>query len=223
MKVLITGGRNEADFVIKMFKEEKNQIIVVNGDKDFCKYLSKENRVKVLFGDPTKVTVLQDAGVMDCDLVIALSSKDEDNFVICQIAKEVFGISKAICTVSNPKNVDVFHKLGIDSVVSSTFLLLQTIKAESSLENVVKALSLEQDKIAMLEFVLNNKNMSIIGKTLAQLSNTNKYNVSCIYRNNQVIIPSGNTEIKFHDKLFVITTNADKDEVIKYIQQIKKD
>ena len=43
MKVLITGGRNEADFVIKMFKEEKNQIIVVNGDKDFCKYLSKEN------------------------------------------------------------------------------------------------------------------------------------------------------------------------------------
>ena len=89
-------------------------------------------------------------------------------------------------------------------------------------ENVVKALSLEQDKIAMLEIVLNNKELAIIGKTLAQLENTRLYNISCIYRNAQVVIPSGNTEIKFGDKLFVITTNADKEEVIKYIQKKTK-
>lgn len=222
MKVLITGGQNEADFIIKMFKEEKHQIIVVNKDQNYCKYLSKENRIKVYIGDPTQISVLNEAGAMECDLAIALCQRDEDNFVVCQIAKKIFGIEKVVCTVSNPKNVDIFHKMGINSVVSSTFLLLQTIKAESSLENVVKALSLEQDKIAMLEIVLNNKELAIIGKTLAQLENTRLYNISCIYRNAQVVIPSGNTEIKFGDKLFVITTNADKEEVIKYIQKKTK-
>ena len=212
MKVLITGGQNEADFIIKMFKEAKHQLIVVNSDQKYCQYLSKENHIKVYIGDPTQISVLHDAGAMDCDLA----------FVICQISKKIFGIEKVVCTVSNPNNVDVFHKLGVNSVVSSTYLLLQTIKVESSFENVVKALSFEQDKIAMLEIVLNKKNLAIIGKTLAQLENTRLYNISCIYRNAQVVIPSGNTEIKFGDKLFVITTNADKDEVIKYIQKTSK-
>ena len=222
MKVLITGGQIEADFIIKMFKEAKHQLIVVNSDQKYCQYLSKENHIKVYIGDPTQISVLHDAGAMDCDLAIALCPNDEDNFVICQISKKIFGIEKVVCTVSNPNNVDVFHKLGVNSVVSSTYLLLQTIKVESSCENVVKALSFEQDKIAMLEIVLNKKNLAIIGKTLAQLENTRLYNISCIYRNAQVVIPSGNTEIKFGDKLFVITTNADKDEVIKYIQKTSK-
>ena len=87
MKVLITGGQNEADFIIKMFKEAKHQLIVVNSDQKYCQYLSKENHIKVYIGDPTQISVLHDAGAMDCDLAIALCPNDEDNFVICQISK----------------------------------------------------------------------------------------------------------------------------------------
>ena len=219
MKILIAGGQNEADFIIKMFKEEKHQLVVINSDINYCKLLSRENHIKVYSGDPTQISVLTDAGISDCDLVVALCPKDEDNFVICQIAQKVFDIEKCVCTVSNPKNVDVFHALGIKSVVSSAFLLLQTIKAEAEFENVVKSLSLEQDKIAMLEIKLNASNLAIVGKTLAQLENTKLYTIACIYRETQAIIPSGSTEIKQGDKLFIVTSYQDKDEVVRYIQK----
>ncbi len=221
MKVLIAGGQNEADFIIKMFKEEKHQLVVINNDLNYCKLLSRENHIKVYSGDPTQISVLTDAGIQDCDLVVALCAKDEDNFVICQIATKVFDISKVVCTVSNPKNVDVFHKLGIKSVVSSAFLLLQTIKAEAEFENVVKSLTLEQDKIAMLEIKLTDPDLAIIGKTLAQLENTKLYTIACIYRETQALIPSGSTEIKQNDKLFIVTTYLDKDTVVRYIQKKK--
>ena len=89
MKILIAGGQNEADFIIKMFKEEKHQLVVINSDLNYCKLLSRENHIKVYSGDPTQISVLTDAGIQDCDLVVSLCSKDEDNFVICQIASKV--------------------------------------------------------------------------------------------------------------------------------------
>ncbi len=219
MRILVAGGRNEADFIIKKFKEEKHQITVVNQDVDYCKYLSKENHVIVYNGDPTLVSVLNEAGIQQADLVVALCTKDEDNFVICEVASKVFNIPRIICTVTNPKNVDVFHSLGIRSVVSSADFLVQTIQAEVNFENVVKSLALEQDKIAMLEIKLNSPDLAIIGKTLAQLENTRLYTIACIYRKTQVVIPSGNTEIKYGDKLFVVTTYPDKDAVVRYIQK----
>ena len=221
MKILIAGGQNEADFIIKMFKEEKHQLVVINSDLNYSKILSRENHIKVYTGDPTQISVLTDAGIQDCDLVVALCPRDEDNFVICQIALKVFDIQRCVCTVSNPKNVDVFHELGIKSVVSSAFLLLQTIEAEAEFENVVKSLTLEQDKIAMLEIKLSASNLAIVGKTLAQLENTKLYTIACIYRETQAIIPSGSTEIKQGDKLFIVTSYQDKDEVVRYIQKKK--
>jgi len=221
MKILIAGGQNEADFIIKMFKEEKHQLVVINSDINYCKLLSRENHIKVYSGDPTQISVLTDAGIQDCDLIVALCPKDEDNFVICQIASKVFDIQKVVCTVSNPKNVDVFRRLGLKSVVSSAFLLLQTIKAEAEFENVVKSLTLEPDKVAMLEIKLTEPDLAIVGKTVAQLENTKLYTIACIYRETQALIPSGSTEIKQGDKLFIVTTYLDKDTVVKYIQKKK--
>lgn len=221
MKILIAGGQHEADFIIKTFKEEKHQLIVINNDLNYCKFLSKENHIKVYNGDPTTISVLIDAGIQDCELVVALCAKDEDNFVICQIAKNVFAINNAICTVTNPKNVELFRRLGVNSAVSSAVLLLQTIKSEANFENVVKSFSLEHDKIAMLEIKLTDPHLAIIGKTLAQLDETRLYNISCIYRDMQVVIPSGNTEIKLGDKLFITTTYQEKDHIVKYIQKKK--
>lgn len=69
------------------------------------------------------------------DLVIALSDSDADNLVICQMAQHYFGIEHQVCTAYNPRNVPVFKKLGITSVVSATYLLSKLIE-ETSFEVV---------------------------------------------------------------------------------------
>jgi len=99
MKIVIAGGKHEADFIVKMFKEDHHQLIVINQDRKFAEYISENNNISVFPGDPTKAYTFEDAEVDGADVVIALSEKDTDNYVTCITAKTKFDVKKCISIV----------------------------------------------------------------------------------------------------------------------------
>ena len=155
MIVVIANGNLEAAYVIDSFKEDKhNKIIVINSDKEVAEYLMKRQHVSVYVGNPWRIYALEEAGVYDADLFISLSDNDTDNYVSCILAKKVFNVRKCICVVKNPDNVEIYKKLGIDSVISSTYLLTQNIKTESLEGNLIRSMNLDSNKIVMVEATL---------------------------------------------------------------------
>ena len=112
MKVVITGGKHEADFIVKMLKEEHHQLIVINNDRTFAEYISTNNDIAVFPGDPTKAYTLSDAECENADVLLALSDNDTDNYIACITAKRLFHIKRTVAKVRNPKNVELFKKLG---------------------------------------------------------------------------------------------------------------
>ena len=110
MKIAITGGHSEAEFIISMFMKEKHQLVIINDDMEMAKKISQDNGLNVYYGDPTRPHILEDAGIKGSDILISLSDVDTDNYVICMLAKKVFNVKKCICIVKNPKNVDIFKK-----------------------------------------------------------------------------------------------------------------
>lgn len=218
MKVVITGGAHEADFIVNMFKKEKHKLIVINNDPLFSQFISAQNHIEVFDGDPTKEYILGDANAKNADIIIALSAKDIDNYIVCMMAKKVFQIKKSICRVTNPKNVELFKQLGIDSVISSTYQLAQMIKNESNLENVIKTLSMEDEKIAITE-ILVQKKYQLSGKKIMDITFPRNMNIGCIFRDPHVIIPKGNTVINPGDKLVILSTPHDQDMITSFIQK----
>ena len=105
-------------------------------------------------------------------------------------------------------------------MISSTYLLAQTILNESSVENIIKTLSIEDEKIVMLEIGVEEE-FSIVNKRLMDIEFPSNINISCIFRDPHVIIPKGDTLIKADDKLILITTPNDQDEIVEYIQKRK--
>lgn len=217
MKIAITGGHSEAEFIIAMFKREKNELVVINDDAEFAKKISENNGISVYWGNPTKPHILENAGVDNSDILISLCDVDTDNYVICQLGKQLFDVKKCICIVKNPKNVDTFKRLGIESVISSTYLLYQTIKGESEVESLVKTLSIEDEKIAISEIVIEASS-NVCMKPLKDLRLPFKANISCIFREPEVIIPSGETVIKENDKLVVVCKREDLGTVVDYFK-----
>jgi len=220
MKIVIANGKHEADFIIKMFKNQAKELIVINSDRSYADYISKSNKIPVYVGDPYKRFVLEDTNVSGADIFIALGDKDADNYATCILAKKDFAVKKCICTVVNPKNVDIFKKLGIDSVISSTYLLANSIKSATSLEDVIKTLSIEEDKIVLTEIVILPK-YGIADQKIMDINFPKNATISCIYREPHVIIPNGSTIIKPKDKLVVISTPSDQEGIIKFIQATK--
>lgn len=223
MKVVVVGGTFEAEFIVKMLQEsKKNEIVVINESSVISKKIAENNNIAVLIGDPTKEYTYEGVEVMGYDIFISLCDKDSDNYVACKIAQKVLKVKKVICIVKNPKNVSIFETLGIDRAISSTYLLSQTVKQETSLDNIFKTLALENEKIKITEVKIN-KGFSVIGKALMDIKFPSNMTVGCIFRNPHVIIPKGNTIILENDKLLVISDSANQKEVIKFLEGVLLD
>lgn len=220
MKILICGGKNEADFVIRAFNKGNNKLVIMNDDSQTAKMLSERNDVDVIDTDPSKLYSFEIADIVNFDLVIALMDRDADNFVCCKIAKEKFGIKKAICTVSNPNNVEVFQTLGIDTPISASYLLTQRIEGESDIESITKTLSLENDKIVITEIKIK-KDFECCNQSLLELQLPKYGNITCIFRDPRVVIPRGDTIIKQGDTLVIASAPQDQKKLIRFVKRTK--
>ena len=220
MRIVIANGDNSADYIIKNFNSRSNTLTIINGDKDVANHLAKSSKLPVILGDFTKVSTLKEANIQGADLFIALGRTDSDNYVGCLHARKQFGVKKCICIVNNPKNVEVFKELGLDSVICSTETLVSSVLAESSLEQLTKTMSFENDKIVMSEIVVKATYL-IAHKHIMDINFPKEGSIACIYRRPRVIIPNGSTLILPKDKLFVLSVPADQKKLLEFIQREK--
>src|ERR671933_30700 len=109
-----------------------NEVTVIESDR--ARYLTVEQELEhaIQYGDATELWVLERAGINRADLTIAVTGDDEDNLIICQLAKEKYLCERIIARVNNPRNRQYFELLGIQPAVSATDLILRLIEDEVS-------------------------------------------------------------------------------------------
>jgi trk system potassium uptake protein TrkA len=221
MKIVIANGGKAATFIIEMFKSRDNELIVINSSRAQAQAIMKQEHISVFVGSPWRSYVLEGAGVADADVFIALCDKDTDNYASCILAKRLFNVRKCICVVNNPENVETYKRLGVDSVISSTYLLAQSIKSESSVESLIKTLSLENNKINVIEAVVLTK-YRIANRRIMDIDFPKYASIAAIYRNYQITIPNGQIVLRPKDTLLVVTAPENQKKILDYIQQEKK-
>lgn len=218
MKIVIAGGGHEAEFIAAMFKGRENKLVIINPSEEVASNILKRMRVPVYVGEPWRRYVLEEANAHDADVFIALCPSDTDNYASCMMARDCFEAKKTICVVSNPKNVDLFKRLGVDSVISSSYLLGQSLKNETSVENLIKSFSLENNKIIITEAVVLS-NYKIANKQLKDINFPSYASISCIFRTPDVIIPKGDTIIKPKDNLLIVCAPEEEKKVQAFISE----
>ena len=212
MRIVIADGLHEADYLIGLFNTKGNSLIVINRDEQACRYLSERNNIPVIHRSPVREGNLLAAGAKDADLFIALSQSDVRNYVACKTAKQLLKVKRCIATVVNPKNVSLLKKLGVDAVFCATHLLGEQIHTSASLDSFINSLSLEDNKIQILELRIKETH-EVCGKALEQLNLSGLASVSCIYRQDYGIIPNGKTVLQDDDKVLLVTTTESRERV----------
>lgn len=98
--------------------------------------------LSVVCGDGTFAEVQESADVAHCSAMVAVTGRDEDNLIVCQLAKQVFKVKRTVARVNNPKNAAVLKKLGVDIAVSATDNLTHLIEREVETAAIQQLLSL---------------------------------------------------------------------------------
>lgn len=214
MKALIIGGGKIGYYLAKVLREKGYDISVIEIEKEACQIFANELKVTVIRGDGTCLSVLERAGVKTCNSFIAVTGRDEDNLVACQMAKRLYNVEKTIAKVNNPKNVDALQALGVDIVVSSTDNITGLLEREIGSGRIKEILPLNDGKAGVFELNLE-EDFSLADIPLSELNVPHTCNIICITRNNTLIIPRGHTTLHIGDKLMILANQKDKNDVYK--------
>ncbi len=217
MKIVIAGGDSKAEYIIKSFKDKKNELVVINPSVHVAERLKKACATKVYHGEPWSRITLEQADAFDADVFISLCERDTDNYATCLMAKRMFNAKKTICVVDNPANVDTFKKLGLDAVISSTYLLSQSIMSESSVESLTKTLSLDDNRVTVIEKVVLTK-YAMCYKPIKDIRFPKYASIAAIFRNYQIIIPNGAIVIEPKDTLVMVTAPNNAKALLRYVE-----
>src|SRR4028118_1988804 len=130
MYIIIIGAGKVGWNLARELLEKEHEVTVVENNRR--RYLTVEQELEhnVQYGDASELWVLERAGIQRADLVIAVTGDDEDNLLICQVAKEKYLCERIIARCNNPRNLEHFKLLGIQPVVSATDLILRLLAHE---------------------------------------------------------------------------------------------
>src|SRR5437667_3551223 len=127
---MIAGGGKVGWNLARELMDKGHEVTLIEGDRE--RYLTVEEELEhaIQYGDATELWVLERAGIVRADMVIAVTGDDEDNMLISQVAKEKYLVEHTIARVNNPRNLEHFELLGVRPVVSATDFILRLIEHE---------------------------------------------------------------------------------------------
>jgi trk system potassium uptake protein TrkA len=149
--VIICGAGKVGWNLARELLAKDQEVTLIESDRR--RYLTVEQELEhaVQYGDATELWILERAGIQRADLVIAVTGDDEDNILICQVAKEKYLCQRIVARVNNPRNLAHFKLLGIQPAVSATDLILRLIEHEVPQYGLVHLLALEEERLEIIE------------------------------------------------------------------------
>ena len=151
MYVIIAGAGKVGWNLARELIAKDQEVTLIESDHRRYRIVEEELEHAVQYGDATELWVLERAGIQRADLVIAVTGDDEDNILICQVAKEKYGVERIVARVNNPRNLPHFKLLGIQPAVSATDLILRLIEHEVPEYGLVQLLALEEEHLEIIE------------------------------------------------------------------------
>lgn len=210
MYIIVAGGGKVGYYLSKTLLNQGHEVLVIEKDKRKCEIISADLGSICQRGDATDSLAMEEAGMARAELAIAVTGDDEDNLMICQMAKKKFNVPRTIARINNPKNEEIFKLLGIDQTVSVTDLILAQIEREIPAQSLVHLLTLREAGATFVEAKVP-ENSPAIGKSLQTLRIPDDCVIPLIIRNGKGIVPHGETTLKAGDEVVAVTTLEHED------------
>lgn len=212
MYIIVVGGGKVGYYLTKTLLADEHEVLLIEIDSEKVEAYSERLGAIVLQGDGAEASVLAYAGAARADVVVAVTGEDEDNLVICQMAKQKFHVGRTIARVNNPKNEHLFRILGIDVTVSQTNYIQNLIGQAIPERPFIHLLNLRHADLAIVEATITERS-PVAYVTIEDIDLPVECAIAAIARGNELIVPAPDTVIEPGDELIAITHHKQEDEL----------
>jgi trk system potassium uptake protein TrkA len=212
MYVIVVGAGKVGWNLARELLEKDHEVTLIEADRR--RYLTVEQELEhnVSYGDASELWVLERAGVQRADMVIAVTGDDEDNMLICQVAREKYMVERVIARVNNPRNREHFDLLGVKPVVSATDLILRLIEHEVPEYGLIHLLDLKEEQLEIIEMLLGRES-PVTGRRVSDLSMPEGSLLISVLRDGRGFVPGPDTVLEAGDEVLAVLDPGREDDL----------
>jgi trk system potassium uptake protein TrkA len=210
--VIIAGAGKVGWNLARELIEKGHEVTILENDRRRYLVVEQELEHVVQYGDASELWVLERAGIPRADLVIAVTGDDEDNILICQMARDKYDVERIVARVNNPRNLDHFKELGIEPAVSATDLILRLIEHEVPQYGLVHLLDLAGDRLEIIELIVHEES-PVAGHRVGEVDMPDGSLIISVLREGGGFVPQGDTVIEAGDEVLVVLDPGLEDDI----------
>lgn len=207
MFVLIIGGGKLGAHLACMLHEAGHEVTVVEQDAERVAMLGERcPGAHVIHGDGCEPVILESARIASADAVAAVTGDDEDNLVVCLLAKREYGVDMTVARTNDPRNEWLFDRsFGVDVPVSNTTMIARLLLEQVSVGHIATMLRVMRDGLALVELTIPDDAPSL-GVPLADLAVPPDARLVAIVRDGRVAIPTAESALLTGDEVLAVTS-----------------
>ena len=215
MYIIIVGAGKVGWNLARELLDKGNEVTLIEASRE--RYLTVEQELEhnVQYGDASELWVLERAGISRADMVIAVTGDDEDNMLICQVAKQKYLVDRIIARVNNPRNREHFELLGIRPVVSATDLILRLIEHEVPEYGLVHLLDLPEQRLEIIEMSLPSDSRAA-GQRVGDLQMPEGSLLISVVRDDSGFVPNADTVLEPGDQILAVLDPTVEEDLTAY-------
>jgi trk/ktr system potassium uptake protein len=215
MYAIIVGAGKVGRALSRELIAKGHEVTLIESSRQRYLLIEEEFEHAVQYGDATELWVLERSGIQRADLVIAVTGDDEDNMLVCQVAKEKYLCDRIIARVNNPRNLDHFKLLGIQPAVSATDLILRLIEHEVPRYGLVHLLALEEERLEIIELEVS-VGASAVGQSVSEIALPEGSLIISVLRDGSGFVPKADTVIQAGDEVLLVLDPGLEDTITAF-------
>jgi trk system potassium uptake protein TrkA len=212
LKVVIVGAGEVGFHVASHLALENKEVVVVDKDAAAIRRVSDNLDVQVIQGSGSSPVVLEEAGIQNADIILAVTNSDETNLVACLVADLLAATIKKLARVREA-DFDQYHQNlreqapHIDTIINPEVEVVKTIESMMSVPGAVDVAEFADGRIKFVGVYLD-KNSRLAGVKLSDLSGKvtgPRLLIAAVVREEELIIPGGNDRLMPGDLVYFIS------------------
>ncbi|MFN3742851.1 MAG: potassium channel family protein [Anaerolineales bacterium] len=223
MFVCIAGGGRTGSRLAYLLHREGHSVRVIESRSDLLSHLHHELPTESIYhGDPCNPSDLEEAGLGRANVLVACTSDDAANLVVCYLGRSLFHVPRTIARVNNPHNAWLFNeKFHVDVALSQADILAHLIQEEMSLGDMMTLLKLRRGRYSLVEEKVP-AGAKAIGIPIKDLGLPEECVIAAIIRRGKICLPRGNSTFEEGDEILAVTSPEAAVELAKLLCPAEK-
>jgi trk system potassium uptake protein len=217
MYAIVAGGGKVGANLARSLLRMGHEVTLIEQSQYRFDRLQEELQHQILLGDATELHVLELAGIgRPPELVLAVTGDDEDNLIICQLAREGYRVPKVVARVNDPRNQEHFDLLGIGQTVCATSNILGLVEHEVPEHGIVRLLELRKENLEIVELQVD-RDSPAAGKRVAGLTLPDGSRLISVMRNGKSELAHDSTVLRPGDQVLAVVEPGKEDQLYRVL------